>query len=147
MFTNRQISENFEVQINTLYNWRKTKPKLYRYLQNADANLNDYREVNALLDEYAKGIKGNFSVEEIEYFIDKLPKVVSIEDVKNMGKIFLSREYLKIPKEKDILFSIYDKITSLNLIEKYIFYKKAFKYNEKEEKPQIETFFKEFIDG
>jgi len=147
VLSNKEISENFEVQINTLYNWRKSKPKLYRYLRNADYNFEQSKEINILLKRFAKGIKGNFSVEEIEYFIDKLPKVVSIEDVKNMGKIFLSREYLKIPKEKDILFSIYDKITSLNLIEKYIFYKKAFKYNEKEEKPQIEIFFKEFIDG
>ena len=38
MLTPKDISTLFEVQVNTLYNWRKTKPKLYGYLQNADYN-------------------------------------------------------------------------------------------------------------
>ena len=50
MLTPKEISELFEVQINTLYNWRKSKPKLYSYLQNADYNSKINNEINALLN-------------------------------------------------------------------------------------------------
>ena len=49
MLSNKEISQNFEVQINTLYNRRKSKPKLYRYLRNADYNFEQSKEINILL--------------------------------------------------------------------------------------------------
>ena len=61
MLNNREISQIFEVQINTLYNWQKSKPKLYKYLQNADYNQNRNQEINILLDHldviYANKLK------------------------------------------------------------------------------------------
>ncbi len=147
MLNNREISELFEVQINTLYNWQKTKPKLYKYLQNADYNYNRNQEINVLLDEYSRDIKKDFLPKEIEYIIKTAVELSSIEDVKIFHKIFIECEYKNIPHNRDNILLIYDKISKLNIIEKYIFYKKIYKYrkNSKFEKNEILKVFKEFL--
>jgi hemerythrin len=147
MLNNRQISEQYEVQINTLYNWQKTKPKLYNYLQNADYNKERNHEINILLSEYSKDIKKDFTLEEIEYIIDSSFQLVSIEEVKSFHKVFIEKEYKNIPSKSDLILSIYDKILELNIIEKYILYKKIHKVRSKDnitisDYPEL---FKEFI--
>lgn len=148
MLNNREISEQFEVQVNTLYNWQKSKPKLYKYLQNADYNKVRNKEINVLLSEYSKDIKRSFSIDEINYIIDSPFELVSIEEVKSFQKIFMEKEYKKIPSNSDMILSIYDKILELNIIEKYILYKKVHKLRESNEftKEEFIDFFKEFID-
>jgi transposase len=88
MLNNRQISEIFEVQINTLYNWQKSKPNLHNYLKNADYNFSRNEEINVLLDEYAKTFQKNFSKEEIEYLLESSFELLSIEDIKTLVQYF-----------------------------------------------------------
>lgn len=147
MLSNREISEQFEVQVNTLYNWQKNKPKLYKYLQNADYNKTRNKEVNILLDEYSKSFNLNFTVEDIAYMIDSKFFLNNIKDVKNIQKIFIETEYKNIPSKRDRILSIYDKLIELNLIEKYILFKKIHKFRDFDEikKLGIPQFFSEFI--
>lgn len=143
MLTPKEISKIFEVQINTLYNWQKTKPKLYKYLQNADYNMQKNDELNILLQEYSSTIKLNFTTEEILYIINSTMELLSIEDIKEFQKVFITVEYKNIPKNQ-IVLCIYDKILVLNIVEKYILYKKIYKYRQSLDL-DINLFFKEFI--
>ncbi|WP_419770315.1 MAG: hypothetical protein ACNI3C_00540 [Candidatus Marinarcus sp.] len=147
MLSNRKISERFEVQINTLYNWQKTKPTLYRYLQNADYNYERNKEINVLLSEYSKCIQKNFKLEEIEYLIDSSLVVVSIEEIKELHKIFIKNEAKEIASRTDFILDLYEKILHLNIIEKYTLYKKIDKYRRSEilASKDIADFFFEFI--
>ena len=147
MLNNREISELFEVQVNTLYNWQKAKPKLFKYLQNADYNSSRNQEINILLSEYSKDIQKEFTKEDILYIIDSSLILNSIDDVKNIHKIFISCEYKNIPASRDKILAIYDKIVPMNLIEKYILYKKIYRYREKDElkESDISSLFNEFI--
>lgn len=148
MLNNRQISENFEVQVNTLYNWQKTKPKLYKYLQNADYNKVRNNEINILLSEYSKIMKSDlFEIEHIDYIINSSLELVSIKDVKNFHKLFIEKEYKQIANMSDLILDIYDKISKLNIIEKYILYKKVHKFREDKTlvNKDIKNYFSEFI--
>ncbi len=147
MLNNREISEIFEVQVNTLYNWQKTKPKLFKYLQNADYNSSRNEEINVLLKEYSKEFQKEFTKEDILYLVNSPFILNSIDDVKNIHKIFIENEYKNIPLKRDEILSIYDKIAQMNLIEKYILYKKIHKYREKDEltESDLESLFGEFI--
>ena len=147
MLNNREISEQFEVQINTLYNWQKTKPKLFKYLQNADYNSSRNEEINILLKEYSNEFQKEFYQEEIIYLIDSKFILNSINDVKNIHKIFIEYEYKNIPLNRDLILSIYEKLLEMNLIEKYIIYKKIYKLRDDSESvdDKILSFFSEFI--
>lgn len=147
MLNNRQISESFEVQVNTLYNWQKTKPKLYKYLQNADYNKVRNKEINVLLSEYAKEMQKSFKRKEIKYIIESSLELVSIEEVKNFHKLFIENEAKNIPTNSDFILCIYDKILALNIIEKYILYKKIHKIREDKtfSSNDISSYFSEFI--
>jgi len=147
MLSNREISEYFEVQVNTLYNWQKTKPKLYKYLQNADYNFERSNELNILLGEYSKTFQKEFSMDEILYIINSPINFTSIGEIKNIHKIFIEKQYNDIPTNRDKILSIYDKLSKLNIIEKYILYKKIHKFRENTniEVTQIALVFKEFI--
>ena len=146
MLNNREISERFEVQINTLYNWQKSKPKLYKYLQNADYNKRQNKEINILLEEYAKSIKSDFNYEEIDYLISSKIDFVSIEEIKNFEKEFIKNEYKNIPKYSQTILSIYDKLLNLNIIDKYILYKRIYKFRgDQASQEEFKSFFKEFL--
>ena len=84
MLSNKEVCENFEVRLNTLYNWKKTKPKLYKYLQNADFNFERSKEINILLERFAKDISCNFKIEEIEYIINSSIDFRSIDEIDNI---------------------------------------------------------------
>jgi len=148
MLTNKEISNYFEVQVNTLYNWQKTKPKLYKYLQNGDYNKERNNEINILLSEYSKSIQKGFTIEEIIFLINSTIKLISMDEVKNFQKLFIEKEHANIPTNSDMILSIYHKISDLNIIEKYILYKKIHKIRENSSKTDenIQLFFQEFID-
>jgi hypothetical protein len=147
MLNNREISELFEVQVNTLYNWQKAKPKLFKYLQNADYNSSRNEEINVLLQEYSKDIQKEFTSEDILYLINSSMVLNSIEDIKNIHKIFISYEYKNIPTSRDSILGIYDKVSQMNLIEKYILYKKIYRYRGQGDlrESDIPSLFSEFI--
>lgn len=143
MLTPKEISDIFEVQVNTLYNWQKTKPKLYAYLENADYNAQKNDEMNVLLQEYSLTIQLNFSKEEILYIINSSIKLSSMQEIKEIEKAFITSEYKKIPKNS-IILEIYNKLLSLNIIQKYILYKKVYKIRQFPE-INLDEFFVEFI--
>ncbi len=145
MLTNRQISENFEVQINTLYNWRKTKPRLYRYLQNADYNFEQSKEINVLLDRFARDIRGDFTPEEIREVIGSKFEARSIDDIEQMERHFIKEHAKRLAKEGPFLLGIYDKIHALGIIEKYIFYKRVHNVRSEEKHPLTEQI-REYFD-
>jgi len=144
MLTPKEICDLFEVQINTLYNWRKTKPKLYSYLQNADYNLKRNNEINVLLDFYSKTFSKTFTLNEIQYLIDAEFELNSIEEVNSFHTIFIKSNYKLLNSESNVILNIYDKINELNIIEKYILYKKIYRIRNIEELDLV-TFFNEFL--
>ena len=148
MLSNKEISQNFEVQINTLYNWRKSKPKLYRYLRNADYNFEQSKEINILLKRFAEEIEARFLPEEIAFFVESGVEARSIDDVEHIERIFIVQQHKTLHKNSDLLLSIYDKIIQLGIIEKYIFYKRAYNLRAEQKKIDEEVvreYFSEFL--
>ena len=146
MLSNREISQNFEVQISTLYNWRKTKPKLYRYLQNADYNFEQSKEINILLKRLAQEIEGRLTVEEIRFFLESKFEAKSLDEIEQMHRILLRQHRKEL--ENDLLFDLYDKISAMKLIEKYIFYKRVYNLRQEQkeiDKSLIRDYFHEFL--
>jgi hypothetical protein len=145
MLSNRQISENFEVQINTLYNWRKSKPRLYRYLQNADYNFEQSKEINILLSRFAKEIHANFVPEEILAIVESKFEAKSIDDIETFERHFIQEHAKKLAKEGDFLLGIYNKLHAMNIVEKYIFYKRVHNLRAEQKNPDL-THIKEYFD-
>lgn len=145
MLAPKEISKLFEVQINTLYNWRKTKPKLYSYLQNADYNSKINNEINILLDFYSKSFSKAFTYNEITFLIEANYELTSIEEVNDFHKEFIKANYKDMNVLSDKILNIYDKISELNIIEKYILYKKIYKVRQTKQGIDIAEFFQEFL--
>ena len=147
MLTNKEISQNFEVQINTLYNWRKSKPKLYKYLKNADYNFEQSKEINILLERFAKEIESSFTTDEILLFLNSKIEARSMDDVENIDRLLLISHHKEISIDNTLLFNTYNKLNGLGIIEKYIFYKRAHNLKENREinKAIVEEYFSEFL--
>ncbi len=144
MLTPKEISSLFEVQVNTLYNWRKTKPKLYSYLQNADYNSKINNEINVLLEYFANTINKNFTLNEIDFLIISDYELITIEEVNMFQEHFIKSNYKLLITDSKIILSIYDKIKELNIVEKYLLYKKVYKVRQVGDKNRA-TYFKEFL--
>ncbi len=145
MLSNKEISQRFEVQVSTLYNWKKTKPKLYKYLQNADYNSDRNEEINVLLEQYLHSIDRHFTKEEIEYIARSSMELTSIEEVKHFHKEFMKVEYKNIPSNGELILSVYDKLAQMNIIEKYILYKKVYKYRKADGDLALEELFAHYL--
>ncbi|WP_072680230.1 hypothetical protein [Arcobacter sp. LA11] len=144
MLTPKEISSLFEVQVNTLYNWRKTKPKLYSYLQNADYNSKINNEINVLLEYFSKTINKNFLLNEIDFLITSDYELITIDEVNEFQEHFIKANYKLLTTEHKLVLGIYDKIKELNIVEKYLLYKKIYKVRQVGDKNRA-TFFKEFL--
>ena len=150
MLSNREISQNFEVQISTLYNWRKTKPKLYKYLRNADFNFEQTKEINVLLKRFAEEIQCDLTLEEIRSFLESRFEAKSIEEIEVMHRLFLQLHHKELGEsEGELYFGLYDKISGMNIIEKYIFYKRIHHLREEKgisvDDGTIREYFEEFL--
>lgn len=145
MLKAKDISHFFEVQVNTLYNWRKSKPKLYAYLQNADYNSEIKNEINILLDFYGKSLNKNFTHEQIECLIQADYELNSIEEVNDFETIFIKVNYKVVSSNPTKILDIYNKLKELNIIEKYILYKKIYKARQLKQN-DIKTYFEEFLE-
>lgn len=144
----RDICNRFEVRPSTLYNWKKTKPRLYNYLQHADYHQDRSREVDVLLEAYSKVIKGTFSRQEVVYLIYSEIEITDIEGIDAFEKLFIKKCYAKIPTDSELILGIYDKLGAMNIIEKYILYKRIYKVRllkEGERGEKIEFYFSEFL--
>ncbi|XOB60614.1 hypothetical protein ACMC56_08330 [Campylobacterota bacterium DY0563] len=144
MLTPKEISELFEVQINTLYNWRKSKPKLYSYLQNADYNSKINNEINALLKYFSNTIQKNFTLKEIDFLIINDFELNSIEEVNEFQDYFIKANYKILTTRHKFVLNIYNKIKELNIVEKYLLYKKIFKIRKFGDRDRA-VYFKEFL--
>lgn len=145
MLSPKEISELFEVQINTLYNWRKTKPKLFAYLQNADYNSEINNEINILLESYSKTVSKEFTLNEIDFLIISDYELISIEEVDAFQDNFIKANYKLLATNHQLVLNIYDKVKELNIVEKYLLYKKIYKVRQVGDTDRS-TFFKEFIE-
>ena len=146
MLSNREIAQNFEVRISTLYNWRKTKPRLYRYLQNADYNFEQTKEINILLDRLAKEIHGEMSVMEIRFFIHSRFEAKSLDEIERMHRMLLRLHHKDLDSE--MIFDLYEHIASMSLMEKYIFYKRVYHFRQEaieDNDEEIRSYFSEFL--
>ncbi|WP_321315502.1 hypothetical protein [Halarcobacter sp.] len=144
MLTPKEISQLFEVQVNTLYNWRKSKPKLYSYLQNADYNSKINNEINALLKYFSNTIQKYFTLKEIDFLIINDFELNSIEEVNEFQDYFIKANYKILPTKHKFVLNIYNKIKELNIVEKYLLYKKVFKIRKFGDKDRA-VYFKEFL--
>jgi len=144
MLTPKEISSLFEVQVNTLYNWRKSKPKLYSYLQNADYNSKINNEINVLLEYFSKTINKSFTLNEIDFLIISDYELITIDEVNEFQEHFIKSNYKLLITDHKLVLSIYDKIKELNIVEKYLLYKKIYKVRQVGDKDRA-TFFKEFL--
>ncbi len=144
MLTPKEISKLFEVQINTLYNWRRSKPKLYSYLQNADYNSKINNEINALLDYFSNTIQKDFTLKEIDFLILSDFELTSIDEVNEFQDYFIKANYKLLTNKHKFVLNIYDKLKELNVVEKYLLYKKIYKIRKFGDKNRAE-FFNEFI--
>lgn len=146
MLTNTDILNKFEITKGTLYNWIKTKPKLYTYLQNADDKYLDYRTLAIVVEKYSKTIKKNFLFDEIEFILSLNLEFKTIENIEN-----LHISYAQNIKNSSFTLGIFTKLQNLNLLDKYIFSQRiksiSLKTNiSKEEKIEITRhYFKEFL--
>jgi len=145
MMTNRQISENFEVQINTLYNWRKSKPKLYKYLQNADYNFDQSKEMNVVLNRFAQEIHYDFSAEEILAVVQSKFEAKTLDEIEECERYFIKEHAKRLAKESEFFLGIYSKIHAMNVVEKYIFYKRVHNLRSEKKEPELSDI-KEYFD-
>jgi hypothetical protein len=146
MLSNKEITQRFEVQLGTLYNWKKTKPKLFKYLQNADYNSDRNEEINILLEHYLhKDIDKSFSRKQIEFLIASNLEIVDIEAIDNIEIEFMRSQYKELAANAEFITAIYDKLKELNIIEKYILYKKIYRYRKDRNDLVLEEFFKNYI--
>jgi len=148
MLSNKEIAQVFEVQLSTLYNWRKTKPKLYRYLQNVDYNFEQSKEINILLNRFAKEITPKLKIENIKFIIESGFEAKNMDEIEYIHRYLISLYKDKLDSKDNIIFEIYDKLSNMNIIEKYILYKRI--YNFRAEKKEltdvnIKEYFEEFI--
>ncbi len=147
MLSNKEIAQIFEVQLSTLYNWRKTKPKLYRYLQNVDYNFEQSKEINILLNRFAKEIEPKLSVDDIKFIIESNFEAKNMDEIEYIHRYLITLYKDKLDKDSSI-FEIYDKLVGMNIIEKYILYKRVYNFRAEKLKPTasaIKEYFEEFI--
>ncbi len=145
MLTPKEITEIFEVQLNTLYNWRKSKPKLFSYLQNADFHLSKVEEMNVLLQSYQNQMEQKyFNKMQIAFIVSSSLELNSLEEVEVYEKKFIAFHHRDLSVNSDLILAIYENIKNLNLIEKYILYKKVFRVR-KEKEYNLEKEFQKFI--
>lgn len=145
----KDVINRFEVSRATLHNWKKSKPKLYAYLLNykkESDKANNLRDVNIVLEKYAKeSIKPLFSYEEIFYMH---AREFDLQDAQNMQKLFVKSCIKEMNEDFEFIINIYNKIKSLNIVERYILSLRLKKLKESKEhvtKEYIIHHFREFL--
>lgn len=149
----KDVIDRFEVSRATFHNWKKTKPNLYSYLLNYNDSTNidggKLREINIVLEKYAKeSIKPIFTYNEISYIcINEL----TFERIEDLEAAFIKFHINAISDNFDFIIEIYNKIKSLNIVEKYIFSErlrivnKKIKIKKEEKKELLIHYFREFL--
>lgn len=149
MISIKEIISKYEVSRATLHNWKTTKPNLYNLLLNSDGNSSELRELTIILEKYSKTIKSSFSIDEIIFILD-LNLEEYVEDIEKLHTIYIEKTTKELKTNSEFILEIYQKIQSLNLIERYIFISriksvKKEKIKSTELKTAINHYFKEFL--
>ncbi|RBQ32647.1 hypothetical protein CRU92_02730 [Arcobacter sp. FW59] len=145
----KEILERYEVTRTTLHNWKTTKPNLYNLLLNSDGKNDDLRDINIVLEKYSKTIKTIFTFEDILFILD-LDLENFVEEIEKLHTIYIEKTSKELNQNSEFILNIYQKIQSLNLVERYIFISrikrvKGNKIKEMELKTAIKHYFKEFL--
>lgn len=149
MYTKKEITEKYEVTRTTLHNWKTTKPNLYNLLLNSDGSNNQVRELNIVLEKYSKTIRCNFFLEEIEYILNfDIEK--NFNEIEKLDTLFIESTSSDIKQNSEFILNIYQKIKSLNIVERYIFITriksvKKQKMKNSETQSVIKHYFREFL--
>ena len=64
----KEIANLLEIELRTLYNWEKSRPKLYNFIME---NINSKQENTSKIDELKKYFKKLSDIEQ-EYFLSSL---------------------------------------------------------------------------
>jgi len=64
----KEIANLFEIELRTLYNWEKSRPKLYNFIME---NINSKQENTSKIDELKKYFEKLSDIEQ-EYFLSSL---------------------------------------------------------------------------
>jgi len=148
MLSNKEIAQIFEVQLSTLYNWRKSKPKLYRYLQNVDYNFEQSKEINILLNRFAKEITPKLRIKDISFIIKSNFEAKNMDEIEYIHRYLIAQYKDKLDSKDSIVFDIYDRLVAMNIIEKYILYKRIYNFRAEKLKltdSSVKEYFNEFI--
>ncbi len=148
----KDIISRFEVTRATLHNWKQTKPNLFNLLKNSDDYKDEKREINIILEEYAKeNIKPLFTFGEIEFVFNKNLSCETIDDIKKLSTIYGENIANDIKENPKFILDIYHKLDRLNIVEKYIFIRRLQVVQEKNIKDKVDKndilkhYMKEFI--
>lgn len=149
MLSKKEISEKFEVTRTTLYNWKTTKPNLYDLLLNSDGSNDKVREIKIILEKYSKTIISDFLLEDIEFILN-LNLENNLDDIEKLHTIYIEQTSKDLKQNSEFILSIYQKIQSLNVVERYIFISriksiKKQKIKQNELRTAIKHYFKEFL--
>ncbi len=123
MLTIKEMSDKFNIPKSTLYGWEKERKEIFEYLQNANSNDDQLRDINILFEHYSKEIVPRFSRQEIEYLLSQNLKVQKIEEIVAVHTIYACAIADEIAKNSEFVMGIYEKLKGLNLIERYLFAK------------------------
>lgn len=149
----KEITEKFEVTRATLHNWKTTKPNLYNYLINSSEQYEKYREINIFLETYIKTTQNitAFEYREIEYIFSLELRLEDLKSIENIHLTYVNASMRKEKESNEFTLSIYNKLESLNLIEKYIFSDRLktlvpkIKSKKEEREELLRHYFKEFL--
>ncbi|WP_418184919.1 hypothetical protein ACNSOS_08245 [Aliarcobacter vitoriensis] len=145
----KDIINKYEVSRATLHNWKTTKPNLYNLLLNSDTKNDELRDLTIVLEKYSKTLNPNFSINDILFILD-LNLEDFIEEIEKLHTIYIEQTSKNLKENSEFILNIYQKIQSLNLVERYIFISriksvKKNKIKEMELKTAIKHYFKEFL--
>jgi hypothetical protein len=148
-----EMANKFDISKSTLYDWKTDRPKIYDYLVHSDEQYEKYRKVNILLEDYIKStVINTFSYDEIEFVLNLKLNLADSFEVNDIHLLY-SEATQKIKQlNSDFTLNISYKLSSLNLLEKYIFCErletitKKLKPKSDEKADLIQHYFKEFLE-
>lgn len=149
MISIKEVTERFEVTRATLHNWKTTKPRLYNLLLNSDGCNDELREINHILEKYAKTIKEDFTIDEVKFLLElKLEEHIS--DIEKIHTVYIEQTSKDIKNNTEFILKIYQKIEKLDIIKKYILISRIKSIKKLKPKPSemevaIKHYFKEFL--
>ncbi len=150
MLTIKEISERFHISKSTLYGWQTDRKELFEYLRSANSYEDRLREINIVLEAYAKGISPIFLYEEIECLLDIPLDSCEASEALHL-ELILARMWKDNALKPEIFVEVVSKIRSLNVVEKYLLkrtigiVRERISRNKEEKSSLVAHYFKSFL--